>query len=378
MSASDPSNASTSAAPAAAPSASARPGHSGSKPPSRGGRSLAGLALVLALVALIGVAFGGWRLWQLEHHAHADTRALHDAQDKLHKLTGQVEDVASQQQSMHQQVQQAVQQMQGVDGQVQGLSERSRSLENAVASLTARAQSGRDAMRLDEAGMLLRMAGERYRLFHDATGAIKAYRMADQVMANVDDPAYASVRQSIELERKALAATQPELRQADLEALARMRGDVASWPLKSTQTGTKAAGTGFWSRLGQAFSGLVRVSRSTDDLASGQRDLARSLTELDLAQAQAARLDWNETGFVQALKRADARIKRYFDLQAAPVKQARVQIRQWLSRSEGSAPDLGQALQQLHNLRAVHDIAAPSDTSAPENKSAKPAKGTQR
>ena len=71
--------------------------------------------------------------------------------------------------------------------------ERSRSLENAVAGLTARARNpGHDAVRLDEAAMLLRMADERFALFHDADGAMRAYAMADHVLGEVEDPAYAA------------------------------------------------------------------------------------------------------------------------------------------------------------------------------------------
>lgn len=357
MSASDPASASTS---------SAAPGPSGDAPaaPARrlpgSGRSLAGLALVLALVALIGMGYGAWRLWQIERGGHADTATLHDVQDKVQSLQSRLDTLASQRQALEGQVRQALQQSQVLSSQVQSLSERSRSLENAVASLTARAASGHDAMRLDEAEMLLRMANERFRLFHDGAGALGAYAMADRVMGEVGDPAYASVRQSIARERQALEATQPGRRQNDLDRLAQMRADVASWPLKPLDTPGKTSGQGFWQRVQHAFSGLVRIRRSTDDVSLHQRDLARSLTALDLAQAEAALLDWNDAGFQAALQRARSRIERNFDGHAAPVQAALSQIRDWLARAPVSAPELGDALHELRDIRAVHQAASPT------------------
>ena len=44
------------------------------------------------------------------------------------------------------------------------------------------------------AATLLSMAAERYRLFHDAAGALDATHLAAQALAGVDAPVYAPLR----------------------------------------------------------------------------------------------------------------------------------------------------------------------------------------
>lgn len=356
MTASDP--ASASPAPAAsdapAPASDARK----SRAPRRGS-GLAGLALVLALVALIVAAWGGWRLWQLQKGGDRDSQALTAVKDRMQALQDKLDAQGTAGQAMQQQIQAARQQSQDLDTRVQGLGERSRSLENAVAGLTASARSGHDAVRLDEAGMLLRMAGERYALFHDSDGAMRAYAMADRVLAEVEDPAYAAVRQSIDNERKALAATHPGQRRSDLETLSRLREAADRLPLKPIDAMPTPVSTGFRARLQRAFSGLVQIRRD-DAYTPARRDLARTLTALDLAQAQAALLAWDMDGYKQALARADARVQRDFDAADQAVRDMHAQIAQLRAQSVPPAPELGAALSELDNLRAVHDAVAPA------------------
>lgn len=362
MTASEPTPASP--APAASEAPAPASGERKTRPPRR--RSgVAGLALVLALVALIVAAWGGWQLWQLQKGGDRDSQALQSVKTRVQSLESKLDAQASATQAVQQQVQSAGSQVQGLDTQVKGLTERSRSLENAVAGLTARARSGHDAIRLDEAGMLLRMAGERFSLFHDTDGAMRAYAMADRVLGEVEDPAYAAVRQSIDRERKALAATHPGQRQSDLDALSRLRTMAGSLPLKAAGTTPTSKASGFWARVGHAFSRLVQIRRD-DELTPARRDLARTLTALDLAQAQAALLAWDMQGYHQALARADARVKNDFDAGANTVRDLRAQLAQLRKQSMPAAPALGAALTELNNLRAVHDAAAPAPaTSAP-------------
>ena len=328
---------------------------------SRRGIGVGGLALVLALVALIVTGYGGWRLWRMQQGGQRDSQARAKIYDQFLQLKSSLADQARENQSLKQQLTDAQQHGQALQAQLQSLSERSRSLENAVAGLTARAESGHDAIRLDEAAMLLQLADERYALFHDGDGALRAYAMADSLLARVEDPAYAAVRQAIASERKALAATHPGQRHGDLDTLSRLREAVDDLPLKTaTATGKgTGTGTGFWSRLRKAFSGLVQVRRE-DAFTPTRRALARQLVALDLARAQAALLAWDVDAYRKALVRADQRLGHDFDTQAAAVRDVRAQIARLGSQSIPPAPQLGAALEELNNLRAVHDAAAPA------------------
>ncbi len=365
MSASEHDSSSSAPAPDKGAGKSASPS---SARPARRGIGLAGLAVVLALVALLLAGYGSWRAWLQHQGGERDNRILTSLQQRVDAMRAGIDAQQSGMQSLQQQVQIAQQQSQSLGVQVQGLSDRSRSLENAVAGLTAREQSGRDTVRLDEAGMLLQMAGERYALFHDTEGTLRALQQADHVLAQVEDPAYAAVRQTLAEERKALAATHPEQRRQDLDALSHMRAESASLPLRPAASLPATPGHGFWGRVRQAFSGLVQVQRE-DAYTPARRALARDLLTLDLAQAQSALLAWDGPGYRQALDRAQTRLERAFDPEDPAVRRMRAQLDRMRKQPTPPAPQLGAAWTQLHNLRVIHEAsgpATPATTSTPE------------
>ncbi|MGH8126511.1 MAG: uroporphyrinogen-III C-methyltransferase, partial [Rhodanobacteraceae bacterium] len=196
---------------------------------------------------------------------------------------------------------------------------------------------------------------QRYELFHDGAGALKAYSQAIEALAQVQNPAYAPVRVSATTERDALAAAAPPSRQSTLDTLSSMRSKAASLPLASAETmPAKSAKPGFWSRIGHAFSGIVRVTHEQGKAAPlADARFARQALALDLAQAQEALLAFDAADYRNALQRADATLAAQFEAADAGVKNARAQIANLLSQhSTGPAPQLGGALAQLQSLRA--------------------------
>ncbi|NII12322.1 hypothetical protein HBF24_16725 [Oleiagrimonas sp. C23AA] len=326
---------------------------------------MAALALLVAVVALAAAAFGGWRLWQLAHSEHDAQARLGQLQQRLSQLHGTVTDLSEERAKLAKQLSAADDTNRGLRDQLSGLSERTRHLEDAVANLSAKQLSGHDGMLLDEAGMLLRLGQARFELFHDAGGALAAYRLADQTLASVNDPAVAGVRQSVADERAALAALNPEARQQQLSQVAAMRVQLASLPLKPLDDRNQAAPHGFWARVWHALSHLVRVDRDNGSPAgAADARMARELAALDLAQAQAARLAFDEDGWKAALKRVQDTLQTYFDTDNGDVSAMQAQIRQWLQSASAPAPQLGGALKQLHNLRAVNDAGQPASASS--------------
>lgn len=336
-------------------------------PPPRRGGALALLALLLALLALACVAYGGWQWWQgrpARQQADANVAHLNQQMDALQQA------VAAEQHQREAQVQtqQALQSdNQALQQQVAGLSGRVNSLEAAVAALARDNQHGREAMALDQAAMLLRMGQQRYELFHDAAGAIKALTLADQALAAVGDPTLAGVRQTLDSERQALAVTHPASRAADLAALAHLRAVITTLPLKPLDNSANPAGQGFWQRVWHALSTAVvlrRVDGSTPSLADAR--MARQLAALDVAQAQAARLAWDAKASHAALKRVATALDTVFDTGDADVRKARALVTRLLAEKSASPPHLGKALQELQDLRRVRDAAdAPSPTAPP-------------
>jgi uroporphyrin-3 C-methyltransferase len=333
-------------------------------PRPRGGGSLA-LAVLLALIAVGASGYIGWRQWQQEQGSVADNRSVASLQQREATLETTLITLGDQRSSLNQRLDDAAQVNRSLREELLGQAERTRHLEDAVAKLAEKTLSGRDGMLLDETESLLRMAGERYTLFHDAQGAAAAYALADQTLAAVNDGAFTGLRQSVNAEREALVKSQPASQADALQQLVALRGDLAGLPLKPLDSLTATA-TDAWSRIRRALAGVVSVQR--DDgapLAVADARFARELAALDLAQAQAALLAYDSKGYAAALQRVDAALASQFDGSAPAVQQARETLKQLASQLPANAPvQLGAALTELRNLRAVHALSPASASSA--------------
>ncbi|HEX8779457.1 MAG TPA: uroporphyrinogen-III C-methyltransferase, partial [Rhodanobacter sp.] len=241
----------------------------------------------------------------------------------------------------------------------QSQGDRLRQLEEAVGKLSESTLSARDTTLLDETESLLRMAKERYELFHDAQGAAAAYALAAQTLAAVSDGAFAGLRQSIEAERRALLASQPTGQAEALARLTVLRGALPTLPLKPLDAPTGASSDSAWSRIRRALAGVVSVRRDNGaPLAVADARFARELVGLDLAQAQAALLAHDPGAWAAALRRADDGLAGQFDDGADAVRQARATLKQLADALPDNAPvQLGAALTELRNLRAVHALS---------------------
>jgi len=333
-------------------------------PRPRGGGSLA-LAVLLALIAVGASGYIGWRQWQQEQGSAADNRSVASLQQRVATLETTLTTLGDQRSSLNQRLDDAAQVNRSLREELLGQAERTRHLEDAVAKLAEKTLSGRDGMLLDETESLLRMAGERYTLFHDAQGAAAAYALADQTLAAVNDGAFSGLRQSVNAEREALAKSQPASQAGALQQLVALRGGLADLPLKPLDSHAAEA-TDAWSRIRRALAGVVSVQRDNGaPLAVADARFARELAALDLAQAQAALLAYDSKGYAAALQRVDAALASQFDGSAPAVQQARETLKQLAGQLPANAPvQLGAALTELRNLRAVHALSPASASSA--------------
>jgi uroporphyrin-III C-methyltransferase len=229
--------------------------------------------------------------------------------------------------------------------------------------------SGQDAMRLDETESLLRMGMERYTLFHDALGAAQAYALASQTLAGVSDNAFNGVRQSIDAEHDALTKSQVADREQLLASVMQLRNDLPDLPLKPLDEPVANQDNGAWARIVRALRGVIQIQRDNGapiDIADAR--IARELVALDLAQAQASLLAWDDNGCAAALKRANEGLVAQFDPQSTAVQRAREQLGTMSDQLKPAIPvKLGAALGELRNLRAVHALKTESgnNTAAP-------------
>ena len=325
-------------------------------PRPRGGGSLA-LAVLLALIAVGACGYIGWRQWQQEQGSAADNQSVASLQQRVATLETTLTTLGDQRSSLNQRLDDAAQVNRSLREELLGQAERTRHLEDAVAKLAEKSLSGRDGMLLDETESLLRMAGERYTLFHDAEGAAAAYALADQTLAAVNDGAFSGLRQSVNAEREALVKSRPASQADALQQLVALRSGLADLPLKPLDSHVAEA-TDAWSRIRRALAGVVSVQRDNGaPLAVADARFARELAALDLAQAQAALLAYDGEGYAAALQRVDAALASQFDGSAPAVQQARATLKQLARQLPANAPvQLGAALTELRNLRAVHAL----------------------
>lgn len=334
-------------------------------PPTRRGSGTLAVALLFSLVAIGGAGYVGWRQWQQEQGRAAGNAALNGLTQRVDTLESAFHASDSERNLLRQRLGDADQVNRSLREELLGQAERTRNLEDAVAKLSEKTLSGHDAMLLDDTEALLRMGKERYDLFHDAQGALAAYALADQALASVNDGAFSGLRQSIGAEREALSRSRPVDLDGSLTALSNLRASMMDLPLKPLDTAEPGATAGSWSRVMAAINGVVKVQRTNGaPLSVADARFARELASIDLAQAQAALLASDGEAYVAALKRADAGIAAQFDINAAPVQQARTQIATLQSHQPTSAVQLGAALNELRNLRAVHALKPASSSSS--------------
>ncbi|HEX5960049.1 MAG TPA: uroporphyrinogen-III C-methyltransferase [Rhodanobacteraceae bacterium] len=326
---------------------------------------LPGLAALAILVAIVALAVAAWSAWHLQRFTHTEQVARQQDAATIATLQSQLAAGNQQAQAGNQRVGALESRLDDLRTTTQGLDRRLANLETAYTTLSGQQQSGRDTLLLNDAEMLLRTAQQRYELFNDSAGALKAYAQAIEVLAQVQNPAYAPVRASAATERDALAAAAPPSRQTALDTLSHLRSEVATLPLPAAGAASASSAPprkpGFWSRVGNAFTGIVTVSHDDGNHPLTDARYARQTLALDLAQAQEALLAFDAATYRSALQHADSVLQGQFDPNDAKVQDASAQLANLLAQhSTGPAPKLGGTLAQLQSLRASQPVALPA------------------
>lgn len=321
-----------------------------------------GFSVLLALIAIAIAGVAMWRVWTLEHAQDAsqaseradirqriDTLSEGNAQTKreLTTLRTRLADADSVNRSLRE--------------ELLGVTERSRNLEDAISHLAEQRLSGRDALALNEAEFLLQLAAERLSLFHDVEAAQRAYQLADSALAAAEDPLFASVRQTISAERQALAAAKFLPTRATLNALERLRAKLADLP--GVEVRARARDTAPRSRFMQLLERFVRVRHDADvsnEFATRNLALSRSLVAIDLRGAEAALLARDTEAFRAALAQVHTGIERGFATDDATVRAALAEVERLAATPLApTLPELGSALAELRNLRTTRALAHP-------------------
>src|SRR6185437_3360433 len=156
-----------------------------------------GLAILAAIVAIVALAVAAGSVWRLQRFTHAEEAARKQDAATIANLQSQLAAGTQQAQAGNHRLGNLASGLDDLRTGTQGLGRRIANLETAITNLSGQQQSGHDTMLLNDAEMLLRTGQQRYDLFHDSTGALKAYSQAIEVLAQVQNPAYAPVRASL-------------------------------------------------------------------------------------------------------------------------------------------------------------------------------------
>lgn len=252
--------------------------------------------------------------------------------------------------------------------QVLGLTQRVGLLEDGLAGVERGAAPGVDSARLAEADFVLRLAEERLRLFGDVEGARTAFQLADGQLAEVSDPRATSVRQTLALERDALAAVAVADLPVILGRLDGLAAAVERWPLKSRNADAAPAAVGsptWWTRFSGAMDRYFRVRRVDPAERASGGPLLRERLALDLSRARLLLVRGEGKAARSALDSVRALVYGEFDERDNGVAAAVSILDEVRSAPlQPQLPALGEARRELARLRGVTPVNADPDVTS--------------
>ena len=326
-------------------------------PPSRF-RAWRGLAFLLLILGLAAAAVLGWRAWQARD-SREQARAADEAQ-RVAALEQRMESLRRDQRTLNQRLQDAVATNRVLRDEVLGLGQRGALLEESVARLSDPSRHGAQALRLDEAELLLTLGGQRLRVADDLDGARRAYALAAGVLDGIDDYRLLNLKQVLKQERAALESLGegPRVRaERQLDALA-ARLDALPDDTRPMATDTRSNWQRWLAPLMQ-----VRTTRAAGVVTPSDRDAAEAALRIEVSLARAALERADRTGFNAALDRIGM-----WALRLWPESPARAQIRQQIATLKqqplrSATPVLGSTLEQLQALRNAGLRLSPAPSS---------------
>lgn len=301
------------------------------------------LLVAVLLAALV------WTAWQWRGHAARAQAQLADSVRRVDALEQRLDALRRDQRAQVQRLQHADATNRVLRDELLGVGQRAALLEESVSRLADPERHGAQALRLDEAELLLSLGEQRLRIAGDLDGARRAYALAADIVDGLVDPAFVSLRQTLAQERAALESIDVEPRARVLANLAALGETVGAAP-PAPQSAPDARP--WWQRM---LGGLVDVRRSdaAPVVQPEQRAAIEAALQLELTLARAAAERRDTAGFRAALTRAQHWLDRLWPASPA-LRQRRAQL-QALAQI-GLSPELpmlGSTLLQLRQLRAA-------------------------
>lgn len=303
----------------------------------------------LLLALLLGL--GGWRGWAWWQAQQAESQAAASASE--HRALALEERLAAlrrDQRSQAARLQQADATNRILRDELLGISQRATLLEDSVAKLADTERNGARALRLDEVELLLSMALQRLQLAGDLEGTRRAYALAADVLAGIEDPRYLDLRQALAQERAALAAVEVHPARTAARRLDAFEAALAELPATAAAAGDRRAP--LWRRVLSRFV-EVRPSAGARLQAPADRGAAIDALRIELAIARAALERRDAEAWRAALDRANAWLPRLWP-ESPALRTRRQELRDLRALPlSPSLPVLGSTLEQLRSRRAA-------------------------
>lgn len=314
--------------------------------PSPQRRTARWIIAILLSAALAAAAWFGWRSWQAEQRLAEHNRAT--AGQQLAALQQSVEALRRDQRANARGLQDVAATNRILRDEVLGLGQRNALLEENVARLADHSRQGAQAVRREEAELLLSQAQQRLAYAGDLDGARHLYALAAGVLESMDSPGYLNLRQALLQERTAVDALGPGVRARTAGQLTQWAGALDSLP---EQGGEVADARPSWWQ--QMLSPLVQIRPADPQVlvARSERIAAGDALQIELSLARAALERGDSEGWQQALQRVDGWLLRLWpdSPQRRNQRHALAELRRVDLRI--ALPELGSTLQQLRGMR---------------------------
>jgi uroporphyrin-3 C-methyltransferase len=233
---------------------------------------------------------------------------------------------------------------------------------------------------LAEIDYVLRLAQERLQLFGDTRTAAQALAIADQQLSAFDNPLYLGLQREIASAQQALLQAAAIDYPTVYRTVDTLQNDIGSLPFKGAEVPAEISqpseDAGWWTRIRNAFSGLVTVRRQTSaeqDLpVLADQEVIRQHAWLELEVARLAAMRRDQDAWVATLNRFSATLDKWFEPGAPAMGEVKKLLAELQSINvDPPLPDISAPWVALQAVRAA-GISAPA-TSAPSVPASKPA-----
>jgi len=356
------------------------------KKPVSSGKSIAILALLVAMASVVATGWHWWQAHQVDPDQATQTEALARLQESQQQLANSVATFekqlgtaespidAAEFSRQGQRLSTLESQLAGIQGQsgedqasissmqgsVRSLEQRLSTTESGLVSVAASSQNSSAELNIAEIDFLLRTASQRLSLFSDPAAADLALLAADIQLEALSDPMFLSVRQRIASARQTLAAL-PTIDHVQITAqLTDMQSKIPGLPFRGEVEPQAQAelpdDAGWWASFKHTMSSLVTVRRRVPEdqslLSLEDKDYLRQGLWLQLESARLALMRNDAGGWNGSLDRFSDTLEQFFWNGSSGVQALLLEttaLRQVNIASE--MPDISAPWAQLRQLR---------------------------